>query len=279
MPSARGRPCTITSTWPVSGRALDVATVSYTHLDVYKRQGHVLVIVHGLPRALGMGRQAAGLLPELAEHLANESGWIVATGTFSGVGGSTGTFSATQWSADLRAILNRVDDHDRRISLAGFGFGGSLALAIAAHDERVRGVATFAAPAHLEHWCRSAEDFHRAVQVAGVVGDEKDVYKRQHPDIDSRFANLGDGTDVVPVSVGLEHRGHAESPCHAQQSVVLVGGVDQGGFARAPTAHDEDVVLHGAHHEAVHLGVGVRPHEFDVVHLARLCLLYTSRCV
>ena len=50
---------------------------------------------------MGMGRQAAGLLPELAEHLATESGWIVATGTLSGVGGSTGTFSATQWRADL----------------------------------------------------------------------------------------------------------------------------------------------------------------------------------
>jgi putative redox protein len=111
----------------------------------------------------------------LAEHLANESGWIVATGTFSGVGGSTGTFSATQWSADLGEILNRVDENDRRISLAGFGFGGSLALAIAARDERVRGVATFAAPAHLEYWCSSADEFHHAVQVAGVVGDEKDL--------------------------------------------------------------------------------------------------------
>jgi len=120
-----------------------------------------------------MGRQAAGLLPELAEHLANESGWIVATGTFSGVGGSTGTFSATQWSKDLREILNRVDENDRRISLAGFGFGGALALAIAAKDERVKGVATFAAPAHLDHWCSGADDFHHAVQVAGVVGDER----------------------------------------------------------------------------------------------------------
>jgi pimeloyl-ACP methyl ester carboxylesterase len=137
--------------------------------------GHVLILVHGLPRALGMGRQAAGLLPELAEHLANGSGWIVATGTLSGVGGSTGTFSATRWSADLREILNRVDENDRRISLAGFGFGGSLALAIAAKDERVRGVATFAAPAHLEQWCVSAEELHRAVQVAGVVGDKKDL--------------------------------------------------------------------------------------------------------
>ena len=136
---------------------------------------HALIIVHGLPRAMGMGRQAAGLLPELAEHLATESGWMVATGTLSGVGGSTGTFSASQWIADLRTILDRVDQGERRISLAGFGFGGALALRIAADDERIRGVATFATPAHLEPWCGGAEEFRRAVQIAGVVGDEKDL--------------------------------------------------------------------------------------------------------
>jgi fermentation-respiration switch protein FrsA (DUF1100 family) len=59
--------------------------------------------------------------------------------------------------------------------LAGFGFGGALALAIAAEDERIRGVATFATPAHLEPWCGGAEEFRRAVQIAGVVGDERDL--------------------------------------------------------------------------------------------------------
>lgn len=122
-----------------------------------------------------MGRQAAGLLPELAEHVANESGWKVATGTLSGVGGSTGTFSASQWRADLGVILERVTEGEQRISLAGFGFGGSLALAAAANDDRVRGVATFASPAHLAAWAGSAKEIHRAVQVAGVVGDEKDL--------------------------------------------------------------------------------------------------------
>jgi putative redox protein len=178
--------------------------------------GHVLILVHGLPRALGMGRQAAGLLPELAEHLANESGWIVATGTFSGVGGSTGTFSATQWSKDLREILNRVDENDRRISLAGFGFGGALALAIAAKDERVKGVATFAAPAHLDHWCSGADDFHHAVQVAGVVGDEKELLAPQAlrrdvlaidplgsiAQIPPRRLLIGHGADDLEVPVG-----------------------------------------------------------------------------
>lgn len=175
--------------------------------------GHVLVLVHGLPRALGMGRQAAGLLPELAEHLANESGWVVASGTLSGVGGSTGTFSATQWRHDLQRILDREEFVDQRISLAGFGFGGALALATAAEDERVRGVATFAAPAHLGPWCGSAQDLRRAVQVAGVVGDEKDLLSPEDLLIDvlaidplgavakipPRRLLIGHGTDDVEV--------------------------------------------------------------------------------
>lgn len=133
---------------------------------------HVLILVHGLPRAAGMGRQAAGLLPELAEHLANESGWVVATGTLSGVGSSTGSFSASQWRLDLGRIVERIAGEHQRISMAGFGFGGALALAIAAEDERVKGVATFATPAHLGPWCGSPEEFCRSVQTAGVLGDQ-----------------------------------------------------------------------------------------------------------
>ena len=154
------------------GSLLDLRTATAT---TRPSTSHVLILVHGLPRAMGMGRQAAGLLPELAEHLANESGWVVATGTLSGVGGSTGTFSASKWRADLHQILNRREFSDQRISLAGFGFGGALALATAAEDDRVRGVATFAAPAHLAPWCGSADELRRAVQVAGVVADPKDL--------------------------------------------------------------------------------------------------------
>jgi len=133
--------------------------------------GHILILMHGLPRTMGMGRQAAGLLPELAEHLANESGWTVATGTLSGVGTSTGTFSATQWKQDITTVVERMSKEKQRISLAGFGFGGALALNTAANDERVQGVATFAAPAHLPHWSGSAEELHRGIKIAGVVSE------------------------------------------------------------------------------------------------------------
>lgn len=133
--------------------------------------GNILILMHGLPRTMGMGRQAAGLLPELAEHLANESGWTVATGTLSGVGASTGTFSATQWKQDINTVVERMSKEKQRISLAGFGFGGALALNTAANDERIQGVATFAAPAHLPHWSGSAEELHRGIKIAGVVSD------------------------------------------------------------------------------------------------------------
>ncbi|MEI8127280.1 MAG: alpha/beta hydrolase [Actinomycetota bacterium] len=145
---------------------LDLRIASATSRPV---SDHVLILVHGLPRAHGMGRQAAGLLPELAEHLSNESGWVVATGTLSGVGTSTGTFSPDQWRLDLAAIIDRLDEPGRRISLAGFGLGGALALTHAVSEERIRGVATFATPAHLDHWVGDADAFHAALTTSGVV--------------------------------------------------------------------------------------------------------------
>jgi putative redox protein len=177
---------------------------------------HVLILVHGLPRAMGMGRQAAGLLPELAEHLSNESGWLVVTGTLSGVGSSTGTFCATTWTKDLGVIIDRVAEGEPRISLAGFGFGGSLALHVAAHDERIRGVATFASPANLASWCGDASDFRRSVQVAGVVGNPEELLDAEAlredvlqgdpvgsiAQIPPRRLLIGHGSDDMEVPVG-----------------------------------------------------------------------------
>jgi len=135
------------------------------------KAGHILILMHGLRRTMGMGRQAAGLLPELAEHLANESGWTIASVTLSGVGASTGTFSPAQWKQDMVTIIERISKEKQRISLAGFGFGGALALNAAASDERIQGVATFATPAHMQSWIGTAEAFHQGIKVAGVVSE------------------------------------------------------------------------------------------------------------
>jgi putative redox protein len=136
---------------------------------------HALILVHGLPRAMGQGRLAASLLPELAEHLANESGWLVATGTLSGVGSSTGSFTPTQWRHDLATIVNRIGETSLTLTMAGFGVGGALALRHASDDERIRGVATFATPAHLAPWAGTPASFYQAVQEAGVVTNVEDL--------------------------------------------------------------------------------------------------------
>lgn len=132
---------------------------------------HTLLVMHGLPRVLGMGRQAAALLPELAEHLASESGWTIATATLRGVGTSTGTFSPQGWLDDVALVADRLHDEHRPLSMAALGFGGAIALRYAATDDRVRGVATFSTPAHLGTWAQSPEALYRAVQEAGVVAD------------------------------------------------------------------------------------------------------------
>ena len=153
-----------------------------------------------------MGRQAAGLLPELAEHLASESGWLVATGTLSGVGSSTGTFSASQWLRDLAAIVDRVHEEDSRLSLAGFGFGGALALALAASDERNKGVATFATPAHLEPWCGDLHEFRQALVGAGVVGDESELLPAEELHNDVLSINpLGSVAQLPPRRLLIGH--------------------------------------------------------------------------
>ena len=187
---------------------------------------HVLVLVHGLPRAAGMGRQAAGLLPELAEHLANESGWLVATGTLSGVGSSTGTFSASQWRDDLRAIVQRVSQGEPRMSLAGFGFGGSLALHVAAHDERIRGVATFASPADLDRWCGDVKDFHHEVEVAGVVGDPEKLLGPDalHEDL-LAIDPVGSIAMIPPRRLLIGH-GSEDVDVPVSDARLLVGGAD-----------------------------------------------------
>jgi putative redox protein len=134
--------------------------------------GRLLLLCHGLPLSTGGGRIASHQLPELAERFSAEVGWSVGVASLRGVGGSPGTFSASGWRADLACVIETLSaDHDG-IVLAGFGFGGALALATAVDVESVRGVATMATPADLSAWCGPPDHFAEACLRAGVVGDE-----------------------------------------------------------------------------------------------------------
>jgi putative redox protein len=111
-------------------------------------RGHVL-LCHDLPRSKGSAADVALTYPALADRLARESGWRVLTAALRGTGDSAGDFSPLGWLDDLTFLADaEVPDAARRF-VVGFGFGGALALHLAATDERVAGVACLGTPAHL----------------------------------------------------------------------------------------------------------------------------------
>jgi uncharacterized protein len=132
-------------------------------------EARCLLICHGLPLTRGGGRTAAGTLSELADHLASESGWYVAACSLSGVGDNPGTFSGPRWREDLASVVDHLVVRHQKLWLGGFGFGGILALDLAATDERVRGVATFATPVDVAGWAGTPERFYAAVVASGAV--------------------------------------------------------------------------------------------------------------
>ena len=123
-------------------------------------------------RSPGRGRSGQ-TYPEFADRLAIELGWVVLNFNFRGTGASAGNFSLGGWLADLRAAIDTalaIDGVDE-VWLAGFGTGGSLAICAAGEDERVQGVAAFAAPSDFEDWASEPARFLAHAREIGVIRD------------------------------------------------------------------------------------------------------------
>jgi alpha-beta hydrolase superfamily lysophospholipase len=110
--------------------------------------GHV-VLCHDLPRAPSSAKDVAQTYPALADRLTRETGQRVVTGMLRGAGTADGDFSAQGWLDDLQLLIETEIPNDAPRWLVGFGFGGVLALRLAAGDERVAGVACLGTPADL----------------------------------------------------------------------------------------------------------------------------------
>jgi uncharacterized protein len=130
-----------------------------------------LVLAHGFPAGPRGAAGSGHTYPQLADRLASESGWNVVSFNFRGTGDSEGDFSLGGWLHDLRAAT----DHALTLPgvaavwLCGFSTGGSLSLCAAGEDERVAGVASFAAPADFESWANNADSFLERARGLGVV--------------------------------------------------------------------------------------------------------------
>ena len=112
-----------------------------------------LLVLPGFPRGPGGAATVGNTDKTLCDRVARDAGWAGLTFTFRGTGPSEGDFSIEGWLADVRAavdaLLARADITG--VWIAGFRLGGTLAIVTAADDDRVRGIATFSAPAVVAH--------------------------------------------------------------------------------------------------------------------------------
>jgi len=130
-----------------------------------------LVLLPGFPRGQGGAATVGNTYASLVDRIARDAGWAALTFTMRGTGVSEGDFSIEGWLADVRAALDLM--HTRTditgVCLAGFRLGGTLAIVSAAHDSRVRGIATFSAPASLVTWVNDPTWFLEYARRTGVL--------------------------------------------------------------------------------------------------------------
>lgn len=136
------------------------------------RQG--LVLCHGFPVTQAQDATADGYR-ELADRLAGDTGWTVLTFSFRGTGRSGGNFSLGGWLADLQAAAQalRTTPGVGQVWLCGFAAGGALALCAAGEDDRICGVAAFAAPADFGDRAADARRFVAQARSEGLIRDPK----------------------------------------------------------------------------------------------------------
>jgi putative redox protein len=177
-----------------------------------------VVLCHGFPTGPRGAVGAAATFPELADRIAREVGHVALAFNCRGTGGSDGDFSVGGWLEDIRGAVSELETRPdvTGVRLVGIGEGGTLAISAAATDERVRGVATLAAPASLAEWARETGrllDEARRIGMVRTPGfpESMSAWAREVAEVDGIAAARrlppravlvlhGSADDVVPVS-------------------------------------------------------------------------------
>ncbi len=226
-----------------------------------------VVLAHGYPSDVSATSVAASALPELADRLAAEMGWLAMAVAFRGCGESEGSFSLAGWLEDLGSAVRHLREQERvtGVWLAGFGTGGALALCAAAADPEVRGVATLGAPADFDDWASHPKRLMEHARQVGIIKEagfpaDLDAWTRElrelravtcAPQVAPRplLVIHGSDDDLVPVfdaRVLVDAHGDAELRImngaghrvrHDPRAVaVLLGWLDRASRRRSPAA-------------------------------------------
>jgi len=137
-----------------------------------RQTGHFgVVIVHGFPAQIAGGVDATVSLPELADQIAEQQGWVAMAYASRGVGNSEGDFSLGGWLRDLQGAVTylRESASVTSVYLLGFGTGGALAVVAAASDPTIQGVAAVAASADFDDWARNPRKLLVVARDLGLI--------------------------------------------------------------------------------------------------------------
>lgn len=168
----------------VDGNDLEAHLARPTQIHPTSQPG--LVITHGFPAEVGGGINSTSSLPELADRLATESGWVVLAYSGRGVSQSGGDFSLGGWLRDLQGAVNHLRESVEcdGLWILGVGTGGALALGAAAVDPGINGVAAVASPADFDDWARNPRKLLLLSRKIGIV---------RHPEFPHSFDDWSSG--------------------------------------------------------------------------------------
>jgi len=130
-----------------------------------------VVIVHGYPSGPSGTAGAVSAMPELADRIASEMGFVAFSPCLRGMQGSQGAFSIKGWKNDIHAAVDHVRSTARvsGVWLVGFGTGGALAICAGADDTSIGGVAALAAPADFDDWATNPRQLYEHAREVGIV--------------------------------------------------------------------------------------------------------------
>ncbi|MGK2949037.1 MAG: alpha/beta hydrolase family protein [Acidimicrobiales bacterium] len=134
-----------------------------------------VVLAHGYPSDVTVASAAASssALPELADRIAAEMGWVAMAVAFRGCSGSEGCFSLGGWLEDLQSATAHLlaNEAVSGVWVVGFGTGGALAICAAAANPEIRGVATLGAPADFDDWASHPRRLLEHARDVGMIPD------------------------------------------------------------------------------------------------------------
>jgi esterase/lipase len=130
-----------------------------------------VVLVHGYPSGPAGTAGAVSAMPELADRIARDMGFVAFSPCLRGIGDSEGDFTIHGWGSDIDASVAYVRQAARvsGVWIVGFGTGGALAICAGARDETISGVAALAAPADFDDWAGNPRRLFQHAREVGIT--------------------------------------------------------------------------------------------------------------